>query len=232
MFRLGKKFFVEGPPPHPPSKGKKFWHQIWLDTCSDWKKIFVEGPPPPTPPVKGKIFDTRFGLIHVQIGKFFFLSRDPSPPPRNSKKLLWLRGGRYASCVHAGGLSCYRNKLVVLESSAKKVSLVEISKSQSESQGVNTSLSFPLSSGKTIHTVQFFVNSIQIFRKSRFDESSDLPAVPSLKSMFAEKPRFWVDPSETNLRYMTLLELETGSGSRSPHRRPIKYASVVPPLRT
>ena len=33
-----------------------------------------------------------------------FLSRDP--PPRNSKDLLWLRGGRYASCVHAGGLSC------------------------------------------------------------------------------------------------------------------------------
>ena len=22
----------------PPTKGKNFWHQIWLDTCSDWKK--------------------------------------------------------------------------------------------------------------------------------------------------------------------------------------------------
>ena len=29
--------------------------------------------------VKGKIFDTRFGLIHVQTGKNF-LSRDPPPP--------------------------------------------------------------------------------------------------------------------------------------------------------
>ena len=34
-----------------------------------------------------------------------FLSRDP-PSPQNSKKLLWLCGRRYASCVHAGGLSC------------------------------------------------------------------------------------------------------------------------------
>ena len=33
--------------------------------------------------VKGKIFDTRFGLIHVQTGKKNFLSRDsPPPPPR------------------------------------------------------------------------------------------------------------------------------------------------------
>ena len=26
-----------------------------------------------------------------------------------SKDLLWLRGRRYASCVHAGGLSCFKN---------------------------------------------------------------------------------------------------------------------------
>ena len=58
------------------------------------KKFFIETPPLPR-------------------GKFFCQGTPPqsplSPPPRpprNSKKLLWLRGGRYASCVHAGGLSC------------------------------------------------------------------------------------------------------------------------------
>ena len=55
--------------------------------------------------VKGKLFDTRFGLIHVQTGKKFFVTGPP--PPRNCKKLLWLHGGWYASCVHAGGLSCF-----------------------------------------------------------------------------------------------------------------------------
>ena len=59
----------------------------------------------PPPLVKGKFFDTRFGLIHVQTGKKNFCQGTP-PPPRNSKKLLWPCGGRYASCVHAGGLSC------------------------------------------------------------------------------------------------------------------------------
>ena len=39
-----------------------------LDTCSDWKKNFHRGPPP----LKKKIFDTKFGLIHVQTGKKFF----------------------------------------------------------------------------------------------------------------------------------------------------------------
>ena len=31
--------------------------------------------------VKGKIFDTRFGLIHVQTGKKFFVKGPPPPPP-------------------------------------------------------------------------------------------------------------------------------------------------------
>ena len=156
--QTGEKFFVKGTFT-PPSKGKNFWHQIWLDTCSDREKIFCRGNLPPQPQVKGKIFYTRFGLIHVQTGKKFFCwgtslpppvkgkffdtrfglihvqtgkknfcqgtppppssgknfwhqiwldtcSQGIPPPPCNSKKLLWLRGGRYASCVHAGGLSC------------------------------------------------------------------------------------------------------------------------------
>ena len=114
------------------SKGKNFWHQIWLDTCSDWgKKIFQRDPPQ----VKGKIFDTRFGLIHVQTGVKKFSEGPPPPqerekiltpdlawymfrlgkknfvkgphPLRNSKKLLWPCSRWYASCVHAGGLSCW-----------------------------------------------------------------------------------------------------------------------------
>ena len=32
-------------------------------------------------PVKGKIFDTRFGLIHVQTGKKIFVEGLPPPPP-------------------------------------------------------------------------------------------------------------------------------------------------------
>ena len=41
------------------------------------KNFFVEGPPTL---VKGKIFDTRFGLIHVQTGKKFFCRGTPPPP--------------------------------------------------------------------------------------------------------------------------------------------------------
>ena len=41
------------------------------------------------------------GVPHLRSGGV------PVVPPRISKHLLWLRGGRYASCVHAGGLSCY-----------------------------------------------------------------------------------------------------------------------------
>ena len=31
----------------PPDKGKIFWHQIWLDICSDPKKFFSKMFPPP-----------------------------------------------------------------------------------------------------------------------------------------------------------------------------------------
>ena len=35
------------------SKGKNFWHQIWLDTCSDWEEKFLSRDSPLS---KGKIF--------------------------------------------------------------------------------------------------------------------------------------------------------------------------------
>ena len=73
--QTGKKIFCQGTP--PPSKGKKFWHQIWLDTCSDWgKKIFVEGPPPPS---KGKNFWHQIWLHTCSDwGKIFCRG---TPPP-------------------------------------------------------------------------------------------------------------------------------------------------------
>ena len=85
------------------SKGKNFWHQIWLDTCSDRKKFFCWGDPPPS---KGKHFWHQIWLDTCSDWKKKFFVK--GPPARNSKKLLWPRGGRYASCVHAGGLSCSR----------------------------------------------------------------------------------------------------------------------------
>ena len=87
IFRGFLRFFGRGGGGVPGlSKGKNFWHQIWLDTCSDWEKIFCQG----------------------------------NPPPRNSKKLLWLHGRRYASCVHAGGLSCLKKtKIPFLGKSCK-----------------------------------------------------------------------------------------------------------------
>ena len=123
-------------------KGKIFDTRFGLIHVQTGKKNFVEGPPP----VKGKIFDTRFGLIHVQTGKKNLVEGPPpskgknfwhqiwldtcsdwkknfveGPPlPRNSKKLLWLRGGRYASSVHAGGLSCYNFIMTKKKKNKKK----------------------------------------------------------------------------------------------------------------
>ena len=42
-------------------------------------QIFFGGGSPVS--VKGKIFDTRFGLIHVQTGEKFFCQGTPTPPP-------------------------------------------------------------------------------------------------------------------------------------------------------
>ena len=50
------------------------WSQIFGG--GTWSQIFGGGYPVL---VKGKIFDSRFGLIHVQIGKKKFLLRDPPP---------------------------------------------------------------------------------------------------------------------------------------------------------
>ena len=86
MFRLGKNFLSRDP---PHSKGKNFWHQIWLDTCSDWGKKFLSWDPPLL--VKGKNFDTRFGLIHVQTGKKNFVE---GPPPPSKGKIFWHSKGK------------------------------------------------------------------------------------------------------------------------------------------
>ena len=42
---MGGKIFCRG---IPPSKGKNFWHQILLDTCSDWEKKILSRDPPPS----------------------------------------------------------------------------------------------------------------------------------------------------------------------------------------
>ena len=61
------------------SKRKNFWHQIWLDTCSDWKKnLFVEGPLPPS---KGKIFWHQIWLDTCSDWKKKIFVKGPSPTP-------------------------------------------------------------------------------------------------------------------------------------------------------
>ena len=60
-----------------------------------WGVPHLQGVPQPWTggyPISGE------GVPHLQV----------PPPPRNSKQLLRLRGGRCASCVHAGGLSCIK----------------------------------------------------------------------------------------------------------------------------
>ena len=52
------------------------------------KKFLLRAPPPP---VKGKIFDTRFGLIHVQTGKILFCQG--TPPPEISRNCYGYAAG-------------------------------------------------------------------------------------------------------------------------------------------
>ena len=47
-----------------------------------WSQIFFLGGGRSPVSVKGKIFDTRFGLIHVQTGENFFVE---GPPPSKGK---------------------------------------------------------------------------------------------------------------------------------------------------
>ena len=78
MFRPGKKFLSRDPPPPPPVKGKNFWHQIWLHTCSDWGKIFLSRDPCPS---KGKNFWHQIWLhTYSDWGKKFFVKGPPPPP--------------------------------------------------------------------------------------------------------------------------------------------------------
>ena len=76
---VGVPHFQGGTPslgtPLPPSKGKIFWHQIWLDTCSDWKKNFSQRQPPP--PSKGKNFWHQIWLDTCSDWKKKFSQRDP-----------------------------------------------------------------------------------------------------------------------------------------------------------
>ena len=47
------------------------------------------------------------GVPHLRSGGVPHLRSGGGTPPQNSKHLLWLHGGQYASCVQAGGLSYF-----------------------------------------------------------------------------------------------------------------------------
>ena len=66
-----------GSPGTPHSKGKNYWHQIWLDTCSDWKKKFCRGTSPP--PRKGENFWHQIWLDTCSDWEKKFSQRDPPP---------------------------------------------------------------------------------------------------------------------------------------------------------
>ena len=73
---------------------------------------------PPSPTRDGVPHSQGWGTLPARMGL-------PPPPPRLGQQMEYLiRGGRYASCVHAGGLSCSRLILPVhiwIETSKKSV---------------------------------------------------------------------------------------------------------------
>ena len=77
--QTGKKKFRIGTPP-PPIKGKIFWHQIWLDTCSDWKKK-NSNKDPPSSPSKGKILTPDLAWYMFRLEKKKFRTGTPPPSP-------------------------------------------------------------------------------------------------------------------------------------------------------
>ena len=70
--------------PHLRSRSGGSWSQVWGVLVSGLGGYLVSGPGGYLVSVKGKIFDTRFGLIHVQTGKIFFVE---GPPPVKGKFL-------------------------------------------------------------------------------------------------------------------------------------------------
>ena len=80
----------DGVPPrhgmgYSPGPGMRYTPQTWDWVLPPWTFDWVPHPP-----------DLGLG--------------SPPPPQTDQHSELLLRGGRYASCVHAGGLSCYINE--------------------------------------------------------------------------------------------------------------------------
>ena len=78
--------------PHPRSGGVPL-SQVWGGT----------------PSLVGGVPHLRSGVPHLRLGGTPIQVQGGYPQvpcPWNSKHLLWLRSGQYASCVHTGGLSC------------------------------------------------------------------------------------------------------------------------------
>ena len=74
---------------YPPDQGWGIPLDLGWGTPQTWDRV----PPGPVPPGQGIPSRPGMGYPHP-------------PPPELGHNEHLLRGGRYASCVHAGGLSC------------------------------------------------------------------------------------------------------------------------------